>query len=74
MQFNQIVFFTSWADPEIRQGGLTTLFFSSFIHQRIIQGVVRTSLEKQLDPRGPIASRGWSVPVVFSKPIATCSF
>ena len=25
-------------------------------HQRISQRVVRTSLEKQLDPRGPIAS------------------
>ena len=35
---------------------------------------VRTSLEKQLDPRGPIASRGRSVPVFLRKPIASCDF
>ena len=35
---------------------------------------VRTSLEKQLDPRGPIASRGRSVQVFQRKPIAACGF
>ena len=31
-------------------------------------------IEKQLDPRGPIASRGGSAPVLLKKPIATCDF
>ena len=41
-------------DPENTVRGWSR-FFS---HQRISQRVVRTSLEKQLDPRGPNASRG----------------
>ena len=43
-------------------------------HQRISQSVVRTSLEKQMDPRGPIASRWESVPVFLRKPIAPRDF
>ena len=45
-----------------------------FSYQRISQRVVRTSLEKQLDPRDPIASRWGSVPVFVRKHIATCDF
>ena len=52
-------------------GGVLTTFFS---HQCILQVAVQTSLGKQLDPRGPIASRGGSVPVFLRKPIATCDF
>ena len=37
------------------RGGGTVNIFS---HQRISKRAVRTSLEKQLDPAGPIASRG----------------
>ena len=43
-------------------------------HQPISQTAVKTSLEKQLDPRVPIASREGSVPVFLRKPIATCDF
>ena len=32
-----------------------------FCHRHMLQGAVRTSLEKQLGPRGPIASRGGGV-------------
>ena len=53
-----------------RQGALTS-FFS---HQRISQSAVRNSLEKQLDPRGPISLRWGSVPVLPRKTIATCDF
>ena len=49
------------------------MFFLCF-HQRILQRVVRTSFEKQLDPRGPIASRGVSVPERLRTPIATYDF
>ena len=45
-----------------------------FSHQCILQRAVRTSLEKQLDPRGTIASRWGSVPVFLRKPITTCNF
>ena len=45
---------TVWADPENRRGGgggaAPDNFFS---HQRISQRAVRTSLEKQMRPRGP---------------------
>ena len=34
----------------------------------------QTYLEKQLDPRGPIASQREYVPVFLRKPIATCDF
>ena len=37
------------------QGGVLITFFS---HQHISQRAVLTSLKKQLDPKGPIASRG----------------
>ena len=40
-------------DPDNFVSGV--LFFS---HQSILQRVVRTALEKQLDPKGPNASRG----------------
>ena len=69
---------TTWADPANsvvcvcgRGGGRGDIFLS---HQRISQRAVRTSLEKQLDPKGPIASRGGSVSVFLRKPIATCDF
>ena len=42
------------------QGG--PLFFFFFGYQSLPQRAVKTSLEKQLDPMGPIASRGVSVP------------
>ena len=45
-----------------------------FRYQRISQRAVRISLEKQLDPRGPIASRGGSVPVFLRDHITTCDF
>ena len=42
------------------------------------QRAVQISLEKQLDPLGPIASRGGggggSVPVFIEKPITVCDF
>ena len=47
------------------------MFFS---HQRISQGAVRISLEKQLEPMGPSASRERSLPVFLRKPITTCDF
>ena len=40
---------------KILSGWVLTSFFS---HRYISQRAVRTSLEKQLDPRGPMASRG----------------
>ena len=49
---------------------LTTFFCQECISQR----AVWTSLEKQLDPWGPIAFRGVSVPEFIRKPIATCDF
>ena len=56
-----------WEDPE-----------NFYSHELISQRAIRTSLEKLLNPRGPIASRsgGWggrSVPV-FLKPITICDF
>ena len=63
---------------KFRQGGSWRFccgFFSRcFSHQRISQRTVRTSLEKQLDPIGPISSRGGSVPVFLRTTIATCDF
>ena len=67
-------------DPEnsVRGGGL---FFlgggeGGFSHQQISQRAIRTSFEKQLDPKGPIASRGGVgvVPEFVRKPIVTCDF
>ena len=43
-------------------------------HQRISQRAVRRFLDKQLDPMGPIASRGVSVSGFLRKPIAACDF
>ena len=40
----------------------------------ILQTIVWTSLEKQLDPGGPIASQGGSIPVFLMKPLTTCDF
>ena len=54
---------------KILSGGPENIFFS---HQLISHRAVRTSLEKQLDPRGPIASGGRSVAVFLRKPITTC--
>ena len=39
-------------------------------YQRISQRAVQTSLEKQLDPRGPIASRGISKETLLSLAIS----
>ena len=57
------------ADPEnsARDGGGGGGSKNCCNHQRISQRVVRTSLEKQLDPMGPIASRKGSVPYCFKK-------
>ena len=52
-------------------GGVLTTFFR---HQRIKQRTVHASIEKQLDLKDPIASRGGSVPVFLSKPILLCDF
>ena len=52
-------------------GGHVNVIFS---HQHISQRAVRTSLKKQLDPLGPIAFRGWSLPEFLRLPIATCDF
>ena len=44
-------------------------------HERISHRTVRASLEKQFDPKGPIASRGEFLPAFLRKPlIATCDF
>ena len=51
--------------------GVLKAFFSL---QSITQWPLRTSLEKQLDPRGPIAYQGVSVPAFLTKPMATCGF
>ena len=58
----------SWPDPD-------------FFYQRISQGGGgggRTELPREAldprNPRGPIASRGWSVPEFLRKLIATCVF
>ena len=45
-----------------------------FSQQRISQSIVQTSLEIQLGPWGPTASRVSSVPVFLRTPIATCDF
>ena len=45
-----------------------------FSHQLVLQMTVRTSHLKQLDPKGPIASRGGSIPVFLRKPTATEDF
>ena len=52
------------------------IFLSFLSHHGISQRAVRTSLEKQLNPRGPIASRGGvhSRCVFPRKSIATCEF
>ena len=62
------------ADPEKSAGGVGSLqvFFNSSTH--FTQRAVQTSLEKQLDPRGPIASRVGSAPVFPRKPKTTCDF
>ena len=49
-------------------------FIFVYSHQCISQRAVWTSLEKQLNPMGPIASRGVSVPELLRKPIASCDF
>ena len=59
--------------PEKSVGWVPT-FLIIFSHQSVSQRVVRTALEKQLDPMGPIASRGVSVPEFLRKPRATCDF
>ena len=50
------------ADPEnSARGSPENAFFFvvlSYMYQRISQRAVSTSLERQLNPRGPIASRG----------------
>ena len=52
------------------QGGILTIFSLFFNSQRAVQ----ITLKKQLDPMGPIASPGGSVPEYLRKPIATCDF
>ena len=45
-----------------------------FSHQRISKRAVRTSPEKQLNPRGPFTSRGVSVTVSLRKLITTSKY
>ena len=60
---------------QLRHRGPDNVFFSPFFcHQRISERAVRTALEKQLDPRGPIASRRGSVQEFIRKSIATCYY
>ena len=55
-------------------GGLDVVFFVfNFSQQRTSQRAVRTSLEKRLDPEGPIASRGVRISI-YEDSIATCDF
>ena len=49
-------------------------FFCFLCHQHILQRAVQTSLKKQLDPMGPIASQGVSIPEFLREPIAACDF
>ena len=51
---------------KIRQG--SKVFFNQ---KHITWMALQTSIEKQLDPRGPIASRGGSVSEFLREPIAT---
>ena len=53
---------------KLRQGGPDNVFSYELIPQR----AVRTPLKKQMDPLGPIASQGRSIPVFLRKPLATC--
>ena len=46
---------SSWADRE-HSFRVRVVLKAFFNHQSILQRVVRTSPEKRLDPRGPIAS------------------
>ena len=55
----------AWAEPENSIKG---------VHQLILQRVVWTSLKKQLDPGGPIASQRGSIPVFIMKPLTTCDY
>ena len=55
----------TWADPEKAvRGGSDNILFS---HHPISQRAVRTSLEKQLGARGPIAASQWGVCTSISK-------
>ena len=56
---------THFADPENSVRVVMKTFFS---HQCVSQRAVATSLKKQLDLRGPIASLEGSVPVFLRKP------
>ena len=59
----------SWVDPENSvRGVLTTMFSHQRVSHRTVRGPSSTNtgtdpLEKQMDPLGPIAFRGGSVPV-----------
>ena len=56
-------------------GGVLKTFFNTFFsNQSVSQRTIQTSLEKQLDPKGQIASQGWLEPVFLRKHIATCDF
>ena len=58
----------AFADPETTF--FCVLFFQSSSY--ITEGRTDQPREKQLDPLGPIASRGGSVPEFLRKPITTC--
>ena len=64
----QGVSLTSWEDPENSDRGQGGSLLSL---QDISKRAERTFLKKQLDTRGPIASRGGSVPVFLRKPKTT---
>ena len=55
-----------------RVGPDVVVVFMFFSHQRIVERAVRTSLEKQLNPMGPNASREGSVLVFLRTIVATC--
>ena len=57
----------SWLN--YKEGGAAVYIFRS--HRRILQRVVHTSHEKQLDP---FSREGGSVPVFLRELIATCGF
>ena len=50
------------------------VFLDSNVFVNVFPWVRSDPLENHLDPLGPIVSRGWSVPELPRKPIATCYF
>ena len=53
---------------------MDTHFFSYQGRMDLLREAIGPTFEKQLDPVGPIASRGGSVPICIRKSIATIDF